>query len=67
MNLIDCHVTKILSKLKYIATEDWGEFAGTVYDIFEVEYWDDGGISSTQLWFREDENKEIDVGYVFQH
>jgi len=69
MNLINGHVTKVLEKTKFIAPEDWGSSAGTVYDIFVVEYWDDGGQQKepTQLWFLESEHKNVDVGYVFQH
>ena len=67
MNLIDGHVTKVLEKKKFTAPEDWAE-PGKVFDIFVVEYWDDGGDNLvTELWFEEDEGNNVYPGYVFQH
>lgn len=67
MNLIDAHVTKVIEKKQYIAPEDW-TVPGTVYDIFTVEYWDDGRERRIKdLWFRADEHMDIQPGYVFQH
>ena len=41
---------------------------GVEYDIFTVEYWDDGGDGQvTDLWFKADLKMDIQPGYVFQH
>lgn len=67
MNLIDGHVTKVLEKKKFVAPDDWST-PGQVFDIFVVEYWDDGGDGQTkELWFKEDEGNNVYPGYVFQH
>jgi len=67
MNLIDARVTKVIEKKQYAAPNDW-TVPGTVYDIFTVEYEDEGGSCQvTDLWFRADENMDIQPGYVFQH
>lgn len=68
MNLIDAHVTKVINKKQYTAPKEWNELADTVYDIFTVEYWDDGGGGQVKdLWFKAELNKDIQPGYVFQH
>jgi len=67
MNLIDGHVTKVIEKKKFTAPDDWGSSAGKVFDIFVVEYWDDGGTNQKELWFDAEENKDVQPGYVFQH
>jgi hypothetical protein len=63
MNLIDAHVTLVLSKKQRISPLD-----GTVYDVFTVEYWDDGRERRIKdLWFQADEHMDIQPGYVFRH
>ena len=67
MNLIDGHVTKVLSEpiLQTYEKEDkkliyWWEV--------EVEYWDDGGTDIKKLSFSTEEKaREVKEGYVFQH
>ena len=67
MNLIDGHVTKVISKKQFTQPEDWS-FPGKIHDIFTVEYWDDGGGGRVKdLWFDADKNIDIQVGYVLQH
>lgn len=68
MNLIDAHVTKVLEKKNFIAPDDWDR-PGSEFDIYIVEYWDDGGQSKTptELWFEKERHVNVDVGYVFQH
>lgn len=68
MNLIDAHVTKVINKKQYTSPADWTPLEGITYDIFTVEYWDDGGGGQiTDLWFKADLNMDIQPGYVFQH
>lgn len=66
MNLIDGHVTKVIEKKQFTAPDDWAT-PGKVFDIFVVEYWDDGGTGQKELWFDAEEKKDIQPGYVFQH
>lgn len=66
MNLIDGRVTKVIEKKQFTAPADWST-PGKVFDIFVVEYVDDGGDQKTELWFDADEHKDIKPGYIFQH
>ncbi|MCT4544453.1 MAG: hypothetical protein N4A63_12980 [Vallitalea sp.] len=62
MNLIDARVTKVLSKPKLV------EYAICSWWEVKVEYVDMGGKKTKDLIFlKEEEVKEVEVGYVFQH
>ena len=67
MNLIDGVVTKVLSKKRFVAPIDWGELCGKEYDIYKVEYFDEGGIHVTDLWFDAELNQDVQEGYKFLH
>jgi len=74
MNLIDCHVTKVISVREFNATEEWklvkGDWGfGNVYTEFMVEYWDDGGQQKKpeQLIFERGTEPDVKPGYIFQH
>jgi len=61
MNLVDFHVTKILSEPIKVERE-WG-----TYWKIEVEYWDDGGSGQTTWLTCSETAEEIYVGYIGQH
>lgn len=62
MNLIDFHVTEVLSEPIRVDV-DWG-----TYWKVQVSYWDDGGNDQVK-WVTGTENfvKNIRIGYVGQH
>lgn len=64
MNLIDFHVTKVLSNPEKKTSE-----SGKEYWLTEVEYWDDGGSGQKMkvMTFSEDQAKMVVAGYVGQH
>lgn len=64
MNLIDYHVTKVIST-PIKRTLDNGKNYWKVL----VEYWDDGGPNQTMnlIFFNEKEANDVKVGYVGQH
>lgn len=63
MNLIDFHVTKILSEPEQVHA-DWGTYWKVL-----VEYWDDGGDDQQKVLTGSTEGfiKSIQPGYVGQH
>lgn len=74
MNLINCHVTKVISVQEFDANTKWGLpeghiLYGRTYVEFTVEYWDDGGQQKKpeQLIFEKGTEPDIKPGYVFQH
>ena len=60
MNLIDGYVEEVLEHKKFTV-------ADKVYDIFIVKYNDIGQGGITELWFEEDKNITVEVGYHFLH
>lgn len=62
MNLIDFHVTEILSEPVKVE-RDWGTYWKVL-----VKYWDDGGKSEKYLTvYSEESARAIKPGYVGQH
>lgn len=72
MNLIDGHVIRVLSKRTVDAATEWNlteddQLLGKMYTVFKVEYWDDGGTDTKELWFETGKEPDVKKGYVFQH
>jgi len=72
VNLIDGHVTKVLNKREVEAATEWrliegDKLFGKKYTVYEVEYWDDGGTDTKELWFEKGKEPNVKEGYVFQH
>jgi len=72
MNLIDGHVTEVISVKEFEANAVWnleeGDMLyGKVYTRFTVAYTDMGGTHTTYLDFEKGTEPDIKPGYVFQH
>lgn len=62
MNLIDFHVTEVLSEPLKVE-QDWGS-----YWKLHLKYWDDAGeITEWKIFLTEEEALRVKPGYVGQH
>lgn len=72
MNVIDFHVTEVLSRREFDPAVEWGvtegdSLYGKTFVEFKVKGWDDGGVSEEVLYFEKGKEPDIKPGYVFQH